>query len=208
MDLLGTLLLLGCVVCYIVAVQYGGARYPWDSGIVIGLIVGFVAIVVAFVLLELFLQERAMMPPRIMKNLTVVSSSLFAFYFFGSYFTLIYYLPIYFQSIDNASPTDSGVRNLPLILAVSVFTIVSGFALRNPKLAIPSIIGVAALAVVDDSLLCTLDIGTSSGKWIGYQILSGIGVGIALQVPITVWQVTCDAKDMSSVTSIILCTIS
>ena len=208
MDLLGTLLLLGCVVCYILAVQYGGAKHPWDSATVTGLIVGFVAILVAFIFLELFLEERATMPPRIMKNPTVVSASLFAFYFFGSYFTLIYYLPIYFQSIDNVSPTDSGVRNLPLILTVSVLTIVSGFALRNPKLAIPSIIGGAALAVVGDGLLCTLNIGTSSGKWIGYQIISGIGVGIALQVPIIVCQGACDAQDMSSVTSIILCTFS
>ena len=208
MDLLGTFLLLGCVVCYILAVQYGGATYSWDSSIVVGLIVGFVVIATAFVILEILLKERAMMPPRIMKNPAVVSSSLFAFFFFGSYFTLIYYLPIYFQSIDNVSPTDSGVRNLPLILTVSIFTIVSGFALRNAKFAIPSIIGGAALAIVGDGLLCTLDIDTSSGKWIGYQILTGIGVGIALQVPIIVCQGACEAKDMSSVTSIILCTFS
>ncbi len=197
MDLLGTLLVTGSVVCYILAVQNGGAKLPWGSSVVIGLIVGFVLIAIAFVLLELFLQERAMMPPRIMKNPAVVSSSLFAFFFFGSYFTLIYYLPIYFQSIDNVSPTDSGVRNLPLILTVSIFTIVSGFALRNPKLALPSIVGGAVLAIVGNSLLCTLDIGTSSGKWIGYQIITGVGVGIALQVPIIVVQGSCDPKDSS-----------
>ncbi|KAK4032620.1 putative efflux pump gsfJ [Parachaetomium inaequale] len=204
MDLLGTFLMTGCVVCYILAVQYGGAKFAWSSSVVIGLLVGFALIAAAFVALELFLGERAMMPPRLMKNSAVVSSSLFAFFFFGSYFTLVYYLPIYFQSIDNVSPTDSGVRNLPLILTVSILTIVSGFVLRNPKLAIPSLVGGAALAIVGDGLLCTLDVDTSSGKWIGYQVITGIGVGAALQVPIIAVQGACDPKDMSSVTSIIL----
>lgn len=205
MDLPGTLLLLSSVVCFILAVQYGGVTYPWNSSIVIGLIVGFVAIAAAFIILEILLKEDASMPPRIMKKPAVMSSSLFAFFFFGSYFTLIYYLPIYFQSIDNLSPTESGVRNLPLILTVSVFTILSGYALRNTKLAIPFIVGGAALAIVGNGLLCTLKIETSSGKWIGYQIITGVGVGIALQVPITVCQGAVEANDMSSATSIILC---
>ena len=205
MDLLGTSLMMGAVVCYILAVQYGGSAYPWSSSIVIGLIVGFFLLAIAFAALEYLLKERASMSPRVMKNPAVASSSAFAFFFFGSYFTLIYYLPIYFQSIDNVSATDSGVRNLPLILTVSIFTIISGFALRNPKLAIPSIIGGAALAVIGDGLLCTLDIDTSTGKWIGYQILTGVGVGTALQVPIIVCQGAVEAKDMSTATSIILC---
>lgn len=33
-------------------------------------------------------------------------------------FLITYYLPIYFQAIDGVSPTDSGIRNLPLILGV------------------------------------------------------------------------------------------
>ena len=33
-------------------------------------------------------------------------------------FLLLYYLPIYFQAIKNSSPSESGVQNLPLILAM------------------------------------------------------------------------------------------
>lgn len=38
--------------------------------------------------------------------------------FAGSFFVLLYYLPIYFQSVDGVSASESGVRNLPLVLAV------------------------------------------------------------------------------------------
>lgn len=47
MDPVGTLLMLACVTCYILAMQYGGETYPWNSSVVIGLIVGFVVILAA-----------------------------------------------------------------------------------------------------------------------------------------------------------------
>lgn len=37
----------------------------------------------------------------------------------GSFFVTLYYLPIYFQSVQNVSATDSGIRNFPFILGVS-----------------------------------------------------------------------------------------
>jgi hypothetical protein len=41
--------------------------------------------------------------------------------FSGAFFVLLYYLPIYFQAIDGATAQQSGIRNLPLILAMSEY---------------------------------------------------------------------------------------
>ena len=41
--------------------------------------------------------------------------------FAGSFFALLYYLPIYFQSVDNVSASQSGIRNIPLVLGVGEF---------------------------------------------------------------------------------------
>src|SRR4029450_12088345 len=98
----------------------------WNSSEVIGLLVGFVAIFAVFGVWEWFQGERAMITPRLIRQRTMLVSSVFAFLIAGAYFILVYYLPIYFQSIHNVSPTESGVRNLPLILGVTVSTIVSG----------------------------------------------------------------------------------
>ncbi|RYP77974.1 hypothetical protein DL771_000833 [Monosporascus sp. 5C6A] len=67
MDPLGTLLIMGCVVYLMLSMQYGGQTYAWDSGVVIGLLVGFFVIFIAFVL-EARLGERAMLVTRIMKR--------------------------------------------------------------------------------------------------------------------------------------------
>ena len=39
----------------------------------------------------------------------------------GGFFILLYYIPIYFQAVRNTSATESGIRNLALIIADSMF---------------------------------------------------------------------------------------
>ncbi|PSR85775.1 major facilitator superfamily-domain-containing protein [Coniella lustricola] len=204
MDPLGIALIMGAVICYILALQYGGQTHPWNSSVVVGLLVGFVLIAVTFVVWEWYQGARAMMPSRLARHRVYLVSSLFAFFFAGAYFLLVYYLPIYFQSIDNVNPTQSGVRNLPLILAVTVATIASGILISSTGLAAPTMAGGAALAVVAAGLIFTLDIGSSNGKWIGYQILAGLGWGLAFQVPIITGQAVSPPEDLAEVTAMIL----
>ena len=205
MDLVGTAMIMGALVTYILALQYGGQTKAWDSSDVIGLIVGFVIIYIAFSVWEYFQGERAIVVPRLFKQRPVGISCVYAFFFSGSYFLVIYYLPIYFQSVHNISPAMSGVENLPLILAVTVAMISSGIFISATSLAIPIKVSGAAITIIASGLLYTFDIDTSTGKWIGYQILGGVGWGIAFQVPIIVGQGNAEPKDISSITAVILC---
>ncbi|CAG9946801.1 unnamed protein product [Clonostachys rosea f. rosea IK726] len=126
MDLPGVALVMGGVVAYLLGVQYGGVAHPWNSSVVIGLLVGFVAIVAAWAGLQWLQGERSMVPPRLAKERTNYIMSAFAFVFAGGFFAAIYYIPVYFQSVHGTSPTMSGVRNLPMIIAVTISTIASG----------------------------------------------------------------------------------
>jgi hypothetical protein len=106
--------------------------------------------------------------------------------------------------VDEVSPTMSGVYNLPLIVATTIAMIGAGFFISATGHAVPVMIVGALLAVIASGLLYTLDIDTSTGKWIGYQILGGVGWGIAFQVPIMVGQSNANPSDISSITAIIL----
>ncbi|KAJ5861165.1 major facilitator superfamily transporter protein [Penicillium soppii] len=204
MDPLGVAMVMGGIICYILALQYGGQTHSWSSSLVIGLLVGFVVIFAAFGVWEFMQGDRAMVPGRLIKQRTNLVSCVYWFFFGGGYYILIYYLPIYFQSIDDVSPVQSGVRNLPLILAVMVATIASGGAITATGLATPIQVVGSLFAVVATGLLYTLDIGSPSGKWIGFQILAGIGYGLAFQIPMIVGQATASAGDLPEVTAIIL----
>jgi MFS family permease len=72
---------------------------------------------------------------------------------------------------------------VPLAVTLAVVVVVGGplttwFGYYNPVL----IIG-GTFAAVGAGLLTTLELDTSIGKWISYQIIYGIGIGLAFQPP-------------------------
>lgn len=204
MDPVGVILVMSAVISYILALHYGGQMYAWNSSQVVGLMVGFVVVSATFVVWEWCQEDRAMIPFRLAGNRVYIVSSVFAFFFSGAYFLIIYYLPIYFQSIDNVSAAMSGVRNLPLILAVTISMLASGAYISTTGVAAPIMVVGTALGTVCTGLLYTLDIGTSERKWIGYQVIGGVGWGIASQIPIITVQATAPAADLAEVTAILL----
>jgi cyanate permease len=205
MDPLGIALIMGTIISFILATEYGGQKHAWDSAMVIGLLVGFVLILFVFVAWEIYNGERAMLPRRILSDRTVWQPSLFQFFFSASYLTILYYLPIYFQSIDNRTAISSGVLNLPLVIALALGSVVSGGAVSKTGHAAPFMMAGAILATVSGGLIYTFDIGTGTGKWIGYQIIYGAAIGLGFQMGINVAQANAKIEDMSSVTATIFC---
>jgi MFS family permease len=135
----------------------------------------------------------------------VLVGSLFMFFFAGAYFTILYFLPIYFQSVYNNSPIGSGVKMLALIIPLTFAAIIQGVALS--KIGIVPLFWVVggALGTIGCGLLYTLDVDTSTGKWIGYQIIVGFTNGWTFQVALQNAQVQAAPEDMSQVTAIIFC---
>ena len=147
-DFVGVALVMGAVISYILALHYGGQIYAWNSSQMVGLLVGFIVLLAAFATWEWCREDRAMVPYRLMGQRVYLVSSVFAFFFSGAYFLIIYYLPIYFQSIDNVSPEVSGVRNLPLILTVTISMIASGAYISRTGIATPIIVVGTAIGVI------------------------------------------------------------
>jgi hypothetical protein len=57
-DWLGTILLITAFTCFFLAAQWGGTTYPWSNSRVWGCILGFFLQVIAFVYLQVRLQDR------------------------------------------------------------------------------------------------------------------------------------------------------
>jgi acid phosphatase family membrane protein YuiD len=204
MDPSGIVLLLGAILCFLLALQWGGSAKAWGSADVIGTLVGFGLLLIAFTINELWLQEKAMIPPRLLKGQTILFSCLFTFFFSGSFYLLLYYLPTYFQSVKGASASDSGVRTLPLVLGDGLFATLSGAALGMIGYYMPLLTLGGVLTTVASGLLYTLDLHSGSNEWIGYQAMAGIGVGLAIQVPMMASQAVVGVEDLSTVSAMIL----
>jgi len=72
MDLPGAGLIMAAVICYVLALQDGGVTRPWNSSVVIGLLVGFVLITVTFGIVEYLQKDRALLLPRLLKDRTML----------------------------------------------------------------------------------------------------------------------------------------
>ncbi|KAK0618492.1 major facilitator superfamily domain-containing protein [Bombardia bombarda] len=204
MDPVGTVLVMASLCCYLLALQWGGITKGWGSRDVIGTLVGFIVILVVFVLQQAHLGETAMMIPRLVLRRQNVALLLFNFFLAGAYFIFVYYLPVYFQAIGGYSATDSAVRNLPLIVGSSVFGIVAGVCLTMAGYFHVFLLSGAGLSCLAAGLLLTLGAELEVGKYIGYQLLLGIGSGLCLQVPVMVGQAFSSPADIPSVTAILL----
>ncbi|KAL8801281.1 MAG: hypothetical protein Q9223_007271 [Gallowayella weberi] len=198
MDFLGSFFIIAAVVCAVLALQDGGITKPWSDKNVIGLLIGFGLILVAFGINEWYQGERALIQKRILKKHVMWTGALYIFFNAGGIFLLFYYLPIYFQSVSGVSPSNSGIRILPTILGTSIFTIISGVLISTFGHYVPIMIISSVLGTVGTGLLYTLGSDSPSSHWIGYQALTGIGVGLGFQVPIAVMQAAVEPADISS----------
>ncbi|PMD38673.1 major facilitator superfamily transporter [Hyaloscypha variabilis F] len=204
MDPLGTITVMAAVVCYILALQWGGITKPWNSASVIGTLVGCVVLIIFFVFLERYNGERAIFPMRLLKERTNYIGMMYILTIGGAFFTLLYYLPDYFQIVGGVSPQVSGVRNLAMIIAVTLGTIASGAYITAKGYFVPLMIGAAMVSTLGAGLIFTLDIDSSSGKWIGFQVIAGLGLGVGFQIPIIATQATSSVADLSSATAMVL----
>jgi hypothetical protein len=63
----------------------------------------------------------------------------------------------------------------------------------------------SGIGTLGSGLIYTLSKNTSTGKWIGYQIVAGVGLGACFQVPIMAGQALAAPEDVAVVTAILLC---
>ncbi|KAK5747259.1 hypothetical protein LTR17_000394 [Elasticomyces elasticus] len=196
-HILGTFTILAALICFLLAMQWAGITKPWSSRDVIGTLVGTGVLSIAFVVLEWYLGDRAAVNPRLLKNKTIGLMMVYQVLVSGTFFVLLYYLPIYFQSVSGVSPANSGVRNIPMIIGSCIFAITAGIIIAmTGEYQAFMIIG-STLICIGSGLIYTLGVGSGSGEWIGYQVLAGVGMGMAMQIGVTVSQAVVDPADLS-----------
>ncbi|RMZ66113.1 HC-toxin efflux carrier TOXA [Pyrenophora seminiperda CCB06] len=201
LDPVGICLTMAAIICFILALQYAGTRHAWNSSQVVGLLVGFVALVAALAGWSIYQDEYAMLIPRLFKKRALWSICPYQFFFLGDLILLLYYLPIYFQSVKGASAIQSGVDNLPIVAAVAVFCVLGGIFVSKTGYPTPAMFAGALIGTIGCGMLYTLEVDTPAPKWIGYQILVGSAIAFSVQNGLNIAQSSVDAEDLPAVTA-------
>jgi len=181
LDPVGTLCFLPSIVCLLLALQLGGSTYAWDNWRIILLWIMFGILIIIFAAVQMWKQENATIPPRILGYRSVTASTFFAFCISGSMTVGIYFLPLWFQAIEGVDAIESGIRLLPLIFALLLSSIIAGGTVSALGYYTPMLIACSVIMSVGAGLMTTFRVDTSKAIWIGYQIIFGFGIGLGQQ---------------------------
>ncbi|KAK2015900.1 major facilitator superfamily transporter [Colletotrichum eremochloae] len=185
LDLPGFVLFAPAAVMFLLALQFGGNDYAWDSSVVIGLFVGAGVMAVLFFYWEHRLgDDEAMMPLDLFKSRIILTSCVVGATSYSVTMVSSYYLPLYFQSIKGATPFQGGVDFLPTILSQLVFAVISGALVGRMGYYLPWAVFGSIVSTIGNGLISTWTPHTSSAAWIGYQVLLGAGRGSMMQMHI------------------------
>lgn len=202
LDGLGIFFLLPAVICLLLALQWGGAKYTWGSGRIVALLVLTGVLFMAFVAVQILRPKTATIPPRIFCQRSILAGFWATICVGASMMIMVYYLPIWFQAIENVSAVDSGIRLLPLVLSMVVASITTGALTARVGYYTPFMLFGVVLLSIGAGLLTTLQIDTTEAKWIGYQILYGFGMGCTFQAPNLAAQTVLPTQDVPVGTSL------
>jgi hypothetical protein len=78
-------------VCLLLALQWGGTIYAWNSSRIIGLLVGFGLMISIFVFIQIKRGDKATLPLSVLKQRTVAAACSFLFFMGATLMVLIYY---------------------------------------------------------------------------------------------------------------------
>lgn len=127
LDLFGFFLFVPAAVMLLLALQFGGNMFAWNSATIIGLFCGAGAMAIVFILWERHMGEGAMIPGSIVTHRVLYSSAFQGSFLMGTVYAASAYLPIYFQAVKGDGPTISGVNLLPGILTQLFAVVFTGF---------------------------------------------------------------------------------
>ncbi|GAN05514.1 MFS general substrate transporter [Mucor ambiguus] len=179
-DYAGTVIVLAFATLFLLALNFGGQEFPWKSAAVIVPLVLSILLIGLLVLVEKKFAKEPIMPPRLFTNRSVVSVILTNWFFGMTFFSAVYYLPIYFQVVRNDSAMWSGIRLIPMQMVLTVLSTLVGLTISKTGVYRP--------------LICV--------EIYGITIIGGAGLGCLFSSTIIALQASVEPKDIAVVTGL------
>ncbi|KAJ0365561.1 hypothetical protein COL154_004418 [Colletotrichum chrysophilum] len=202
LDWTGFALIIGGTICFLYGLETGaGGLLPWDSAQVICLILFGVVILALFMVWEARFASSPIIPFRIFQKITNVAAFTFSCIHSFVFISYDYFLPLYFQVVLGFPPIIAGVSLFPLLIPLTVMTMLGGlFTRKTGNYVVPIFLG-ATLMTLGNGLFITFGTTPDWAKIVCFQIITGIGAGVLFQSPMIAIQTHTHQKDMAAAMS-------
>ncbi len=182
LDFLGAALLAIASTSLLLALSWGGVRYPWGSAVILVLLASS-ALLWALFFARLMTAPEPLIPTSVLADQVVYSATLAACFAVGTFIGLTIYVPIFLEGVLGLTASRSGLALVPLMIGTVMGATLSGRSMlyfKNYK-RIPlvmmgmSVASCAALAIFGRSL-----------GFVALEILLGmISLGLGTILPLS-----------------------
>ncbi|KAG0281874.1 hypothetical protein BGZ95_007932 [Linnemannia exigua] len=200
-DFLGAISLVVGLTVILLALNWGGSKHAWNSGIIIGLLCAGAAIILIFCLIEWKQAAEPIIPFRLFKTRTNVAVLASSFFLGAGFFIVMFYMPLYFQIVRQRSATAAGLEMLPIVAGLLFASIFSGFMVSKYGQYRPFIWVGFIFCTTGIGLLTLLEVDSGRGPQIGYMFIAGAGIGFCMQTTLLAIQSAVPLADMAVATA-------
>ena len=206
-DFLGAFLLIGANLTLVTALLEASTSYSWSSPVIIALLVVSAILWMIFVAWEWFATKdttrmEPVFPFRFFHNRYWMGMLLQSAFVGVPFTVLVVDLPQRFQSVNNLSALDAGVRLLPYAMLAPLGSLTSNLIFMRRKAPLPILCAGASFQLVGLVLLATMPASTGSipAAQYGYEAIAGFGVGITFGTLVTITPGSVDMRDLATAT--------
>ncbi len=180
-DFLGALLIVLTTIPLLLALTWGGVTYPWDSARVLGLFAVSAVSLVLFILAERR-NPDAILPLGLFRNATFTFGNLASFVINMAFIGIVMFLPLFMQTVQGVSATNSGLAMLPLMAGLILSSITAGNLVSRTGNYKPFLLGGTAVLIAGVFLLAQITVDTSRLDLGWRMFIVGLGLGPSMSL--------------------------
>lgn len=202
-DYIGIILFTASAASFLIPITWGGVMYSWSSWrTLVPLILGAGGLL-SFGIFETKIATAKILPTSLFKNRTTSIA------YFGNFlqgmilYSILYYLPLYFQGVKSCSPLKAGLAFLPQSGTVVPCAMLVGIVASKTGRYRWALWSGWCLTTLGCGLLCLLNVDTATVEWICVMLVSGVGVGLLFPAMSLTVQASSLQKDIAAATTLV-----
>ena len=198
-DYVGAARLAAAVSDIVLITTWGGAEYAWGSPTIIGMSLTAVAMLGLLLVVERRVAEP-ILPIHLYSISTFRVCTIVTFIVGVAMMGSIAFLPVFLQTVNGVSATNSGLSLVPFMLGMMGSSVVAGQIIsRSGRYKVFPVVG-TALASVAMILLSRIDAHTTRFTVSAYMLIMGTGLGLTMQVMMLAIQNSVRNRDLGAAT--------
>lgn len=186
-DYVGSVLSSGLWVTFSLAFVFAGGAWRWQDGRTIATIIVFGLLTILYMVQQYYCifttPETRSFPVHLLRSRSQILTAVCSAASYSALYIPTYFIPIYFQFVQNDTALKAAVRLLPFLLVAVAFNLASGYLLAKLKYYMPMYLVSGIIITVGGSLLYVyLKPETPTASIYGISVVLAVGTGLTMQI--------------------------